>query len=110
MFVFDQNQTLEYLKNTGSYTDEHLKRLSSVLREMKITYNADNIAITEYDGNINKEKFKIIDSFPDSLLIEYGKCDRYKIIFHNNGYWISGGIMPPPYREFYRKLQPKESN
>lgn len=104
-FVSDKQATLIYLKGTGNYTPEHLDRIGELLGKMKITYNNNNIAVVEFDGGIRQEKFKIIEVSSDHTVIEYNQCDKYKIIFKDDGYWASGGIMPSPYMEKFKKIK-----
>lgn len=104
-FLSDKQATLKYLEETGKYTPEHLDRLGTLLGKMKITYNKDNSAIIESDGTIRQESFKILELSSDHTVIEYDQCGRYKIIFKGNGYWVSGGIMPPPYMEKFVRLE-----
>jgi len=105
VFVSDQQTTLTYLRNTGNYTAEHLSRISQLLGKMQITYKNNNIAIVEFDGKTHQDKFKVIEIFPDYTTIEYDQCSQYKIIFEDDGYWAIGGIMPPPYREKFKKIK-----
>ncbi len=104
-FVSDRQETLKYLKDTGNYTPEHLDRIGKLLGKMKITFNKDSSAIIELDGNISQEKFKIIEVSSDRAVIEYNQCDKYEIIFKDDGYWATGGILSPPYMEKFKKIK-----
>lgn len=104
-YVSDKEATLKYLKDTGNYTNEYLDRIGKLLGKMKITYNKDNIAIVELDGDIRQEDFKIIKVSSDYAVIEYDQSNKYKIIFKDDGYWASGGIMPLPYMEKFKKIK-----
>ena len=103
-YVSDKQATLEYLKNTGNYTPEHLNRIGKLLGKMKITYNRDNTAVVELNGDISQEKFTVTEVSSGHAVLEYNHCDRYEIKFDDDGYWLSGGIMPPPYMEKFKRI------
>lgn len=104
VFISDKDATLKYLKDTGRYTPEHLERIGKLLGKMKVTFNKDNSAVVELEGGISREKFKILEVASDRTVIEYNQCDRYEIIYEEDGFWEVGGIMPLPYMEKFKKI------
>lgn len=104
-FVSDKDATIKYLTNTGKYTEEHLSRIGKLLGKMKVTYKENNIAIVEFEGDKRQENFEITNISSDYTIIKYDQCDEYKIIFEKDGYWLSGGIMPPPYMEKFKRVK-----
>lgn len=106
MYVSDKEATLKYLEDTGNYTAEHLDRIGKLLGQMKINY-INNFAIIELDGEIHQEKFKIIEVSPNHTIIQYDLGCKYEIFFKGDDYWISGGIMPLPYMEKFKKMKSK---
>ena len=112
-FVSDKEATLAYLRSTGAYTSGQLEKQGKLLGNFKVTYRDDSL-VTELDGRVGTEPFRVVERTATSVVIETMLLDkprRFTITFTEDGYWLTVVEMRRPYKEKFRKVsQPPDGS
>ncbi len=109
-FISDKAATMEYLLKIAGNDPKKItayRRLGKYFGRMKITYNG-SCATTEFDGFVDTERIKIIESTDTYIILEsklLGEAVQHKLEFCDDGYWVSGGVLGAPFKEKFKKIK-----
>ena len=106
-YISDKEATMEYLRETGQYDEASIQTVGSLLGKMTVTYT-NGVVRSDLNGFVEEEPLKLLESHPTHVVIEGTFLDEptpYTLFFTNDGYWVEGGFMAPPFREKFKRVE-----
>jgi hypothetical protein len=105
-FVSDKDETMAYLKSAGKFTERQLSVYSRLLGKLRI--ECDGVTeVSIMEDFTDSQPLRVIERTSEYVVTEsevLGYKVQHKIIFTEDGYWVTGGLTGPDYREKFKRL------